>query len=209
MKDKYGISVWKDVESLDFDAVRETLVGLEYAMNDIPGLKGKVQNVKTGRSGVMSCNGTDVTFNPNYYNSKKRIDDEISTCTKSGWWPPNTSRASIAVHECSHAFESVTIDANSAYTSRYERVIAWNNCTEAKAVVSQACKNVKKTEYGKGKKNEELKGAISGYAKTNPSETWAEAFADCYANGENANPLSKEIRRLAIERYNNHLGGTT
>lgn len=36
------------------------------------------------------------------------------------------------------------IDANSAYTYPLERTIAWNKCTEAKSIVSEACKNIKK-----------------------------------------------------------------
>ena len=80
-----------------------------------------------------------------------------------------------------------------------ERITAWNDCTEAKRIVSQACKNVKKTASGKGKQNAELISSISKYAQSNPSETMAEAFADVYANGNNAKPLSKEIKRLTIE----------
>lgn len=36
------------------------------------------------------------------------------------------------------------IDANSVYTYPFERTIAWNKCTEAKSIVSEACKNIKK-----------------------------------------------------------------
>ena len=38
-------------------------------------------------------------------------------------------------------------------------------------VVGQACKNIKKTAYGKGQSNDWLKCQISRYAKDNPSET--------------------------------------
>lgn len=55
--------------------------------------------------------------------------------------------------------------------------------------------------------NDELKQGISRYALDNPSETLAEAFADVYANGKNAHPLSTEIRKLTVERYKHLKGG--
>lgn len=55
--------------------------------------------------------------------------------------------------------------------------------------------------------NAELISNISRYAADNASETMAEAFADIYANGENAQELSKEIKRLTIETLNKYKGG--
>ena len=60
------------------------------------------------------------------------------------------------------------------------------------------------TPSGKGKKNAELIRGISRYATDNASETMAEAFADIYANGENAQELSKEIKRLTLETLNKY-----
>ena len=78
----------------------------------------------------------------------------------------------------------------------------WNSGVVSGDIVSQAVKNIKKTEYGKGKKQADLMKAVSGYAATKKGECFAEAFADVASNGENANPLSLEIKRLAIEKYN-------
>ena len=83
----------------------------------------------------------------------------------------------------------------------------WNKCTEAKKIVSQACKNIKKTPYGKGKRNADLIGSVSRYANENASEAMAEAFADVYDNGENANPLSFEIKRLTKEQLETYERG--
>lgn len=83
---------------------------------------------------------------------------------------------------------------------------AWNKCTEAKSIVSQACKNVKKTEYGRGKKNADLIRDVSRYANENASETLAESFADWYTNKDNASPLAKEIVKLTKEKYKDYGG---
>ena len=91
-------------------------------------------------------------------------------------------------------------DSNPLHIFDFQKTNAWNDCTEAKAIVSQAIKNVKATPYGKRKKKADLIKSVSGYASTTESEALAEAFADVFANGTNANPLSIEIKRLTIEQ---------
>lgn len=200
LKAKYNISMDKSVQALDFDNVKSALTGVERAIQDLPEIGNSLKEIKTSKSGVMSCDGTSVSFNPVHFADHNTVLDR---CKKydGGWWVKNASPASIGYHECAHAFEQVLIDANTSYQSNVARILAWNDCTEAKAIVSQACKNIKKTPFGKGKKNDELKETISMYAKDTASETMAEALADVFANGSNASPLSLEIQRLTIERY--------
>ena len=120
-------------------------------------------------------------YNINIDNSIKKLNFEDVKNTLSG-----AESAFREFPECAHSVEQLMIDANSAYTYPFEKTIAWNKCTEAKSIVLEACKNIKKTPYGKGKKNAELISNILRYAADNASETMAEAFADIYANGENA-----------------------
>ena len=89
----------------------------------------------------------------------------------------------------------------SEYDYEWQKSMDWDNGTMSSALVSQALKNVKKTKYGKGKKNADLMRALSGYGATQKQECFAEAFADVASNGEKANPLSIEIMRLALEKY--------
>lgn len=49
--------------------------------------------------------------------------------------------------------------------------------------------------------------SLSEYGATKKQEAFAEAFADVFSNGKNANPLSIEIRKLALERYEELKGG--
>lgn len=89
------------------------------------------------------------------------------------------------------------IESNPDVDYDFIKTYYWNNCIEAKKIVSQAVKNVKKTpfgkdENGKAKKKTDLIKSISSYATESNSETMAEAFADVYANGTEANPLSIE-----------------
>ena len=207
----YNIKLEKSVTSLDFDVVKESIEGVDLIINQFPELKTSLKYIKTSSSGVMSCSGDTINFNPKYYDNPNVIRDSCLRYSDSGWWVKNASPKSLGSHETAHGIEWLLIELNEtdygdglSIISRYNRREAWSKCTEAKKIVSEACKNIKKTPFGKGKINRELKQAISEYANTNPSETLAEAFADVTANGDNANPLSLEIKRLTIKQYNDY-----
>ena len=207
LKNTYDISVDNSVKSLDFGSVRDALSGLESVLDRVPGLSNMLKRIKTSKSGVMSCSGENITFNPYHFEKGERIQESCKRMIATKFWVQNASPASIGAHECAHAVEWLLLHKNKAMEYEWQRIDGWNKCTEAKKIVSQACKNVKKTEYGKGKRNADLIGSISRYALENASETMAEAFADVYANGDNANPLSAEIERLTMETLKTYEGG--
>ena len=205
---RFNITIDDNIKSLDLDAIKQPLIGIENVISEFPEVGKKFSQLTTSKSGIMSC-GLDgkITYNPKYFKVGNNMDETIKTQIDSAWWPKNSSLQSIGCHETAHALEGLLIDLNTNYQYDWEKVIAWNECTEAKKIISQACKNIKKTEYGKGKKNAELIRSISGYASKNASETMAEAFADVYANNDNANPLSLEIKKLTVETYNKYKKG--
>lgn len=208
LQSQYNISVDDAVKSLDFDTVKSSLVGVESVIKEYPGLADSITKITTSKGGVMSCTGEKITFNPHYFSDGNKLAESCKKQSESRFWIPNASPESIGAHESAHAIEWMMIKKNSgAYQYDWQRIDAWNKCTEAKKLVSQACKNIKKTPYGKGKKNAELIGGISRYGQETASETMAEAFADVYANGEKANPLSVEIKRLTAETVKNYEGG--
>lgn len=208
LKKVYNISVDDTVRQLHFESVKGALSGVESVMKETGGLLDTIKKVTTSKSGVMSCSGENITFNPHYFKDDgAKIQKSCEDMSKSRFWIPNSSPASIGAHETAHAIEWMMLHKGSAYEYEWQRIDAWNKCTEAKKLVSQACKNVKKTPYGKGKVNAVLIGNISRYGQENASETMAEAFADVFANGENANPLSAEIKRLTLETLESYKGG--
>lgn len=208
LQSQYNISVDDSVKALDFDTVKSALVGCESVIEEYPGLADSIIQITTSKSGVMSCSGKKITFNPHYFSNNTKLVEDCKKMSERRFWVKNASPESIGAHESAHAIEWMMIQKNSgAYQYDWQRIEAWNKCAEAKKLVSQACKNVKKTPYGKGKKNAELIGGISRYGQETASETMAEAFADVYANGENANPLSIEIKRLTAETVKNYEGG--
>ena len=209
MKDTHGITVAADVDTLHFGTVREALTGFEAVAAQFPEVAKQIQEITVAKSGVMSCNGTRITFNPGYYTNPAKLQATINDMVAKGWWPKGTTVASIGSHETGHGVEAVLIKLCGRYQYRWEETQAWNDCTEAKLIRSEATKAIKKTPYGKGKKNVELYQAVSRYANDNASETMAECFADVMANGQNANPLSLKIFEIALRMYNSYVNGGT
>ena len=209
LSDSYGFTIDDSVKQLNFETVKKAFTGCESVMKEFPGVAKTIQTITTSKSGVMSCNGGKITFNPFYFADNKKLLESCQQMIDKRYWVQNASPASIGAHECAHAIEWMMIQKNPAYQYDWQRVDVWNKCTEAKQIVSQACKNIKKTPYGKGKRNFELINAISRYSNETASETMAEAFADVYANKENANPLSAEIKRLTAEVVEKYEGGKT
>lgn len=197
----YNVTIEDGVKALDFKLVQEAMLGVGDIVEQYPEIGEAFKNIKIVSRWIMSCGGSTINFNPDYYTTPGKLQASIDRCTLSHWWPDNTTGRTIGSHEAAHAIEWFLDTHSPAYTTSLERSMAWNDCTEAKAIVSQACKNVKKLAEGKGKKNAELIGSISGYAQHDASETLAESFADFRANGEKAKPLSKEVVRLTTEKY--------
>lgn len=203
---EYGLNIDENLKKADFETVQRGVAGIEKAFSEFPFLKNSVKGISEfkHKSAPFAFGFDDhFYFNPDYKSAK--LKQKCSDLSESGIWIKNCTPESILVHEAGHAVEKWIIDK--IYEgSYYEKVKAWNGCTVAKGIISAACKNVKKTPYGKGKVNADLISSISKYAAKNNSETLAEAIHDCYANGDNANPLSKEIKKLTLEKVKS-LGG--
>lgn len=205
----YGIMLSPSVATLSFSSCREALRGIESVIAEFPELGNCIQKVTTSSDGVMSCIGETITFNPKFFSGEDALENLQKIChtqSESGFWPKNSIIASLGAHEAGHGIEWILANANPNYSFDFQKIIAWNKCAEAKVIISQAIKNIKSTPYGKGKKKFDLQSAISRYATKTDSETMAEAFADVYINGENANPLSVEIKKLTIEQLKKYKG---
>lgn len=204
---KHGVRLDSSIGNLEIGTVKQALSGLESVVSEYPDVEVLLKEGITSKSGVMSCTGSKLSFNPDYFSDLNTLKSTCLTQSKMHHWIPNSSPQSIGVHEAAHGVEWAIIQANPNYSSREERVIAWNNCSEAKKIVLEACSRVKQTAYGAGKTNSELISSISSYAATTCSEAMAEAFADVSANGDNANPLSKEIKRCTQALMRMYKGG--
>lgn len=205
---KYGITMDDSVKTLDYGSVQSAFVGVESMLIEVPDLQSYIGSAITSKEGFMSCTyGGNIRFNPYDFANPGKIADVFKRETASGYWIKGSSPASVGAHETSHLIEKLLIKKSGKYKYVSDQHEAWNNCTEAKAIVSQACKNIKKTPFGNGKKNAELLDSISGYAKKNASEALADSFESIYIHGENASPLAHEIKRITLETLKTYKNG--
>ena len=209
LQSKYNITMQPDIKKLDYDTVHEAMQGADYMFAKYPEVSELITECATSKTGVMACDGESLTFNPKYFSDNEMLARSNKRNSALHWWPKNSSTASMGAHECAYGLEWVLITKNPDYSSRYDQVNAWNKCSVASKIVSEAGKRVKATEYGKGKKIGELVESISQYATKTRSETMAEAFCDVYANGNDAQPMSLEIVRVTDEMYNRLVKGVT
>ena len=180
------------VKDLNFDMVKRTLSSIVEVGDKYPGAFENLKTVTTSSEGIMSCSGSQITFNPEYYNNIDKFNEICKDCSDNGWWIKNSSIESIGAHEFGHSINWDLINSKPSIEF-YEKVDDWNEDRTAKKIVSQACKELKKTEYGKGLKFNEIRSRQSEYGATTAAEAIAESYADIYANKDNANPLSKKI----------------
>ena len=187
---KKGYKMNDAIEKLDFNSVKDTTNGVDIVLNEFPQAKKIFAGFDIGKSGVACASFTGkISFNPAYYTDAKNLQCMIMGNT-TGFHPKNTGIVEIGSHEMGHILELALINKHNG------GVLAWSECTEAKKIVSEACKLAKKLPEGKGKVNATLKREISGYAMQNASECMAEGVADYIANKNNASVLSRMIWNL-------------
>ena len=207
MDSQYNMKMDTSIERLDIDTVKSAIGGVEAIIREYPDVGTFIKSGVTSNFGVMSCTGSTLSFNPDYFVDDKKLHSTCKDMSSRGFWVQNASTVSIGIHEAAHGVEWALIQANPRYVTEVQRITAWNNCIEATSIVKEACANIQNTKYGFRNSRTELVRSISAYALKNDSETMAEAFADVYANGENAKPLSKEIKRLTHVLMNKYKGG--
>ena len=187
---KKGYKMNDAIAKLDFNSVKDTTKGVDIVLNEFPQAKKVFAGFDIGNSGVACASFTGkISFNPAYYTDAKNLQSMIMGNT-TGFHPKNTGIIEIGSHEMGHILELALINKHNG------GVFAWSECTEAKKIVSEACKLAKKLPEGKGKVNATLKREISGYAMQNASECMAEGVADYIANKNNASVLSRMIWNL-------------
>lgn len=222
-----GIKLSESVKALRPNDVNKVLEVVGEMTEEFPQLKGYIEKMDLHSSGIMASNGKTLFFGTKHFSSSKGIEElkpdyeyntkgwNENTDTPANpreddgkWWFKNKTFEGTVAHECGHAIEHLLLDQKYpptktlGYYELQEYYRAWNKGAVSKEILSEACKNIKKTPYGKGKTNKVLVGLLSGYATKSPKETFAECFGDYFQNGENANPLSKEVVRITRERLN-------
>lgn len=209
VKDKFNVSFDGNVNKLDIHSVKASFTGVEHMINEFPEIKEYLERIAVNTSPddlVMSYNylNRQLKFDMLYYSHIDNVKNACKRNSKSRGWIKNSTPESIGVHEATHILETALIYLNKNYTNELERLLAYTEEVESEKIVQKALQNVKSIKNLKNKTNKELIESISFYANDNFHDTLAEAFADVYVNGDKANILSKEIRKITVETLNNY-----
>lgn len=203
-----GVAVDESVRDLDFPAVKQSLTGVDRVMREFPQAHGMLKEISIGKGGIMATyfNGK-ITFNPAYYqNGNPSVSPITAERSATGFHPHNMGVQGVGSHEMGHILEKALIEQSNpddgSVISRIARAESWKKCTEAKNVISEACKAAKQTAEGKGLLNDQLRAQVSRYATADYSECMAECVADYMTNRESASLLSREVWKILKRRLN-------
>ena len=201
---QYGVFLNEQtLNGQNFENMRGAAAAVEQIITEFPQaaanfheLRG--EDLSRGVLANASYNGVIRLGNHFFGKTEEDLSYSYGKTTNGGFHPAGTNKDHIASHEAGHILERALIDKyilsrGSDYYTRLEASQAWNKSKLSGKVVSEACREAKKTPAGRGMKNDELIRGVSGYATKNRSETLAECVADYAANGSNAKPLSVAV----------------
>ena len=197
-KNDFNIEIDESVKELNYSSVSRVLKSLRNMLNQYPEINKYVKRISTSEHGAMVFrpNENDISLNPKFFKDPDAYRNLIKEQVERGYWIKGTTIESDMVHESAHVLEFVFLNRNVNYKNTLQKENAWNNCNEAEKIVLEAFNNLRAKGIIKGKKLSGLIDDISRYASESYSETMAEAFSDCFINGDNAHEISKEIKRL-------------
>ena len=198
IKSKYDIEIDTSVFDLNLDTVKSSFIGVEKMIKEYPEIKQYIKVLGVTDKYVMSSSFEGgLFFNKTLYSNS--VNDLIEFCNQASNQKlliPNCTPETMGVHEGTHFLERHLIEINKSYS---DKRTAWNDYLESKDIVLTACYNVKKKSLNY-LTDEKLRSSISIYASDNYSDSLAESFADVFANSNNAEELSKEVKKLTLER---------
>lgn len=194
----FNIEIDESVKELNYSSVSRALKSLRNMLNQYPEINKYVKRISTSEYGAMVFRPSknDISLNPKLFKDPDAYRNLIKEQVNIGYWMKGTTIESDMVHEAAHVLEFVFLNRNINYKNTLQKENAWNNCNESGKVVLEAFNNLQAKGIIKGKRLNVLIEDISGYASESYSETMAEAFSDCFINGDNAHEISKEIKRL-------------
>ncbi len=160
---------------------------------------------------------SQIILNTKYFLNLGKINNSVSYGVKTGYFPKNATPSSTVAHEFGHYLSYVAMlnyykQNDMIYIPQSKSNLMFtiyndfNNGDFSKKLLEEAYKEYKK-KYGSSLSFDEFRASISSYSIAKDSngnyiydETIAEAFHDCYINGNGAAPASIVIMNT-LEKY--------
>ncbi len=201
MLSEFGMSIGNDVEKNipfelvrrcceDFDDVRREF-GSEVLLMavDVKLIEGNLP--KVFNNSYAAAGQHELFMSRKLLGNLESLKKMYEEDTRGGFHPNGTTYENIMTHEVGHL---ITFELARKVGKPFKQF--------SEEVVSKALSRAVAQEGGGWAGPSDyfrLAGAISDYAKKNPGETIAEAYADYRANGANASHLSKQIMKVLKE----------
>lgn len=161
----------------------------------------------------------EIILNAAKFTNREKLLKDCAYNIETGYWPEGSDITSIVVHELGHQLLNViamqqfgfqdcyyVTEENADGYSQYVTDSLSVNQTVGKSIMQEAY-TIWTEEYGNTGSEEDFRSSISHYAKGEQAdggvsygETFAEAVADIYLNGEQAADASKAILQVAADR---------
>ncbi len=170
-------------------------------------------------NGNVIVNKTTIMLNTTYFFNVSYFERAMNNAVNTKHFPKNATTYSSVAHEYGHYLsfvsmmktynvDSILLISDDNYSDVYKLMTSFSKGDYSKDLIMEAYNNYKsKTNTTMG--FDEFRGSISGYAVAKDDngnyiydETIAEAFHDCYLNGNNAAPASIEIVKVLGSRLN-------
>ena len=216
MFDKYGIAATRQARNTTAGAFEDFAAGSSWVLDQFPTLSSDVDiydyNPRSGSAAYASIVRTadgvprvSLTmasiYAPIWYDSSS---SDVSSKWNGGMADrPRTM--STGAHETAHALgqhlNNIEVRKMKGLENwqRYnEAVSAWNEGRAEQKIIERAYKKVGKKIGGT---LDDARRTISNYAATNDSETFAEAFGEVFARGNNASIFARAIVDETVRTY--------
>lgn len=212
MSSSYGVTLDSSLSGQDFELTKNSAAQVARIIDEVPqaaqcfkAIRG--DDLPAGTYTRAKADTGEIITSNQKFASGSDIEQKYKADVIFGFHPEGTTYENIVTHEAGHILERALIekahphqDGRSPLEEEHVKASEWDNYTQSKQLISEACKAAKKTPDGKGKTNRKLIESVSGYAKKNSGEALAECVADYVANRSKAKPLSKEVWKLLKDR---------
>ena len=223
LNEKYSTVASGVVANNDIDMVKRAIRTLDELEEQYPFMKGKISGLEyqyvpnvpaamhakfNGENGTVNQNfkfgaGWEIKDNPKFYSGSER-----------GFTPPNQTPESIVAHEFGHAIANIVTSRKLAQARAKGKIDALFYIDDIKKGKELEYLEKRALDLLGIKQAAKARKEISGYAKEArmyegipTRESFAEAFADVYSNGDKASNVSKAYVKVLLEEVKNLTGG--
>ena len=189
------MKVAKDIDKLNFEAVRAAMNGVEAVLEEFPQAGSFLKEFDLNKDGIMNVSKgySKINFNIEYFSNENKLISALTAALQKNYYHKNMNALGAGAHEMGHIVGRWLFEKSNS--TKELDVIAFVEKIIKEAYISFL-------RRGKFKRLAQLRKELSGNALKNYSECLADAISDYIINGNEASVLSLEIWQIIKEELN-------